>query len=333
MLSRDVSEVWSVGSYERIAARFAPVQDELVERLRVAPGDRVLDLATGTGEVAIRAAARRRRRDGDRHRGADDREGARGAPRRRRVASSSTSGTSSTCPTRTRASTCSLSNFGLVFAPDHANVAAELARVTCRGGRVGFTAWKPNPKLGELYRRFTDEPIEGREAYEWGREDHVEEMLGEDFELEFEDGTLWIEAESGEEIWKLFSESAPPVVALLARLDDEPSEEFHKAFVELRRATATARAASASRAATCSSSEGGSDGVRGAEGAAERDVGQRPLRSHRGVDRGPARIGRGALAVGHGASARSTSVAARARVAELMARPVRPSSASTSHRG
>ena len=81
--------------------------------------------------------------------------------------------------------------------------------------RVGFTAWKPNPKLAELYRRFTDEPIDGREAYEWGREDHVEDMLGDDFELEFDDGTLWLEADSGEEIWKLFSESAPPVIALI----------------------------------------------------------------------------------------------------------------------
>jgi hypothetical protein len=69
--------------------------------------------------------------------------------------------------------------------------------------------------------------------YEWGREDHVEDMLGEDFELEFEDGTLWLEAESAEEIWKLFSESAPPVIALIERLDTEDVEEFHRAFVEL----------------------------------------------------------------------------------------------------
>ena len=78
------------------------------------------------------------------------------------------------------------------------------------GGRLGFTAWKPNPKLGELYRRFTEEPIEGREAYEWGREDHVEDMLGEDFELEFDDGTLWLEADSGEELWELFSSRRRP---------------------------------------------------------------------------------------------------------------------------
>jgi len=53
-----MSEVWSAGTYERLAARFAPVQDELVNQLRIEPGERVLDLATGTGEVAVRAAAR-----------------------------------------------------------------------------------------------------------------------------------------------------------------------------------------------------------------------------------------------------------------------------------
>ncbi len=125
------------------------------------------------------------------------------------------------------------SNFGFIFSPDHANVAAELSRVPRPGGRLGFTAWKPNPKLGDLYRRFTEVPIEGREVYEWGREDHVEDMLGEDFELEFVDGTLWLEADDGEELWEVFSQSAPPVVSLLARLNDEDSEEFHRAFVEL----------------------------------------------------------------------------------------------------
>ena len=104
---------------------------------------------------------------------------------------------------------------------------------SCPGGRLGFTAWKPNPKLGELYRRFTEEPIEGREAYEWGREDHVEDMLGEDFDLDFHDGTVWFDAESGEEIWELFSQSAPPVIELVKRLDAAKVEEFHQAFVEL----------------------------------------------------------------------------------------------------
>jgi SAM-dependent methyltransferase len=125
------------------------------------------------------------------------------------------------------------SDFGLIFAQDHAKVAAELARVARPGGRIGFTAWKPDPKLGELYRRFTDEPLEGRESSEWGREEHVELMLAEDFELEFHDGSLWIDASSGEELWELVSTTAPPVRALLAKLDGDGAEEFHRAFVDL----------------------------------------------------------------------------------------------------
>ena len=58
-------------------------------------------------------------------------------------------------------------------------------------------------------------------------------MLADGFELEFEDGTLWLDAQSGEEIWELFSTSAPPVMALLRRLDADDTERFHQAFVEL----------------------------------------------------------------------------------------------------
>jgi SAM-dependent methyltransferase len=124
------------------------------------------------------------------------------------------------------------SRFGLVYVPDHAAVAAELARVARPGARLGFTAWRPNPKLGELYRRFTDEAIEGLEAYEWGREDHVEDMLGDAFELDFADGTVQMHASSGEELWELFS-LAPAPRAVLRRLDEERGAEFRRAFVEL----------------------------------------------------------------------------------------------------
>jgi ubiquinone/menaquinone biosynthesis C-methylase UbiE len=227
-----MSEVWSAGTYERLAARFAPVQDELVNQLRIESGDRVLDLATGTGEVAVRAAAR-----GAVVTGIDIAEPMLVKARRRAeeagAAIAFDLGDIEYLPYDDGSFDVVVSNFGLIFAPDHANIAAELARVSRPQARLGFTAWKPNPKLGDLYRRFTDEPIEGREAYEWGREDHVEDMLGEDFELEFEDGTVWLEADSGEDLWKLFSESAPPVIALVKRLDDRRAAEFHQAFVQL----------------------------------------------------------------------------------------------------
>jgi SAM-dependent methyltransferase len=227
-----VSDVWSLGTYERLAALFEPVQDELVERLRPQTGQRWLDVATGTGAVAMRAA-----RAGAEVTAIDVAppmvEKARRAAEDAGLDIRFDVGDAEYLPYEDACFDVLVSNFGLIFAPDHANVAAELARVCCKGGRLGFTAWKPNRRLGELYRRFTDEPIEGREAYEWGREDHVEDMLGEDFELDYQDGTLWFQADSGEDAWELLSTSAPPMIALLARLEDERAEEFHRAFVAL----------------------------------------------------------------------------------------------------
>jgi SAM-dependent methyltransferase len=227
-----VSEIWGSGTYERFAARLAPVTDRLVEALRISPGERVLDLASGTGEVAVRAA-----RAGAAVTGIDITELM--LEKARRLAAEEgveirfDRGDVEYLPYEDACFDVLVSNFGLIFAPDHANVAAELARVSCSGGRLGFTAWKPNPKLGELYRRFTEEPIEGREVYEWGREDHVEDMLGEDFELEFDHATLWLEPASVEQIWEHFSGSVPPVRALIDRLEPERQQEFHQAFVEL----------------------------------------------------------------------------------------------------
>jgi len=228
-----VSEVWANGAtYERLAARFTPVHEHLVELLGIRPGERVLDLATGTGAVALLAA-----RASANVTGLDLAEPmiakARAAAQEAGLEVRFDLGNVEHLPYDDASFDVVTSAFGFVFAPDHANVADELRRVMRSGGRLGFTAWKPNPRLGELYRRFTHEPLEGREAYEWGREDHVEDMLAEEFELEFEDGTLWLEAESGEEIWELFSTSAPPVQALLRQLDEARAEEFHRAFVEL----------------------------------------------------------------------------------------------------
>jgi len=228
----EMTDAWGLGTYERLAARFGPVQAQLLERLRVAEGEELLDLATGTGRLALKAA-----RLGARVTAIDSSEPmvtlARQQAEDAGVDVSFDQGDIEYLPYDDRSFDVLVSNFGLISAPDHANVAAELARVARPGARLGFTAWKPNQKLGELYRRFTEEPIEGREAYEWGREDHVEDMLGEEFELEFEDGSVWLEADSGEEIWTLFSESAPPVISLVERLSAEDVDQLHRAFVEL----------------------------------------------------------------------------------------------------
>jgi SAM-dependent methyltransferase len=222
----------SEATYERLAALLEPAEDELVRMLSPQEGERVLDLVTGSGAIALRVA-----QAGAEVSAVDtswpileklrqDAEDA-GVEIDVRV------GSVEYLPFDDDCFDVLVSNFGLVYARDHANVAAELARVACPSARLGFTAWRPNPKLTELYRAFTDEPIEGREAYEWGREDHVEDMLGEDFELDFHDGTLWVDASSGQELWTLFSTTAVPVVEVLKRLDAGQAKEFEHAFVDL----------------------------------------------------------------------------------------------------
>jgi SAM-dependent methyltransferase len=227
-----VREAWDGATHDRLAHALEPIQDELVERLDPRSGERWLDLVTGTGAIAFRAARA----------GAEvsaiDRPGpildhARAAAEQAGLPIRFDDGDVEYLPYDDAAFDVLASSFGLIFAADHANVAAELARVVRPGGRLGFTAWKPSERLGELYARFTDEPLEGRESTEWGREDHVEDMLGEEFELELDDGALWLEADSGEDLWEAFSASAPPVIILLRRLGESRGEEFHHAFVEL----------------------------------------------------------------------------------------------------
>jgi ubiquinone/menaquinone biosynthesis C-methylase UbiE len=183
----EASEVWGAGTYERFAARLAPVQDQLVDLLQIAKGDRVLDLATGTGEVAFRAAEA-----GAVVTGLDIAEPmlAKARERAQQQGAEITFdlGDVEYLPYEDGCFDVVVSNFGVVFAPDHANVASELARVACPGGRLGFSAWKPNPKLGELYRNFTEEHarrrlrarVRGRNALAGGRvgRGDLEALLG-----------------------------------------------------------------------------------------------------------------------------------------------------------
>jgi SAM-dependent methyltransferase len=220
------------GMYERLVTVFAPVEEELVTRLAPRRGERWLDLGSGSGPVALRAAEA-----GAEVTAIDSTalmlEKAQADAEAAGLGLTIDVGSVEYLPYDDASFDVISSNFGFIFASDHTNVASELARVARPGARLGFTAWKPSPKLGELYRRFTEEPLDGREAAEWGREDHVEDMLAEEFELEFSDGTLWIDAASGEELWALFSSAAPPLRALLDKLDPAQAEEFHTAFVQL----------------------------------------------------------------------------------------------------
>ena len=140
MISRMVD--WGAGHYETTAAELAPVAQAVVERAGVGAGAAVVDIACGTGNAALLAAAR-----GARVVGVD------GAPRllavaRERAAALGVGvelleGDLAALPVGDGAADIVLSVFGVIFAPDPAGALREIARVLRPGGRAFVTAWIP----------------------------------------------------------------------------------------------------------------------------------------------------------------------------------------------
>src|SRR5205085_2453415 len=219
------AELWSGGQYELIAARFAEIHDALVERLAPRAGERWLDVATGTGEIALRAA-----------RSGADVTGLDIAPRLLEQARSKSSevewieGDAQALPFADGAFDIVSSSFGLIFAPDQAAVAREVARV-CRG-RLGLTVWRPNEGPHAVYAAFSGEQPVWPSPDDWGRDERLQDLLGDAFELELEERVWWLEGESPEDVWELMSSGAPPVKALLDSLDSDRAGAFRAAMLE-----------------------------------------------------------------------------------------------------
>ena len=213
--------MWGGGDYERIAEGFADVHDRLVAALRPQAGERWLDLATGTGEVALRAAG-----VGADVVGVDISESlleqARakpgGAGVRWLLADAQA------LPFDDRAFDVVSCCFGVMFPPDPEAVARELARVCRPDARIGLTTWRPIERIFEIYRRFGRAHVGDYDR--WGTEDGIRGLLGRDFELKIEAGNSPMECGSAAELYDLQAEAAPPWKAFLGGIDDAARARF-----------------------------------------------------------------------------------------------------------
>jgi SAM-dependent methyltransferase len=224
------AEVWSGASYERLAETFAPIHDRVVESLAIGPGDRVLDVACGTGGVALRAA-----RAGAEVVGIDI-SSDQLAKARRAAADGGLEiqfdeGDAQELPYADAEFDAVASAFGVVFAADHQRAAAELARVCRSGGRLALTAW-PADAWSEQHAKAGRTSSLEAEAREWSREEHIRSLLGDSFDLELRGGDWRVEAESGEALWEFVSNSMPPLRAWLASVDDPARAHAERVYLE-----------------------------------------------------------------------------------------------------
>lgn len=223
------AQVWSSAPFERIAEVITEMHDTLADRLAPQPGERWLDLACGTGDVAFHAAKRGAIVTGSdlsptlietAQRRADEL----GLELTLEVADCQA------LPYADASFDVVSSSVGVIFAPDHARVASELARVCRPGGRLGLTAWRRQSGVGDIFEgmsKFMPPPPEGAGSpFQWGQEAYVEEMLGDAFDLEFEELDTRHDDEDPAEMWELFRSSYGPSYVLWSSLDDERRAEL-----------------------------------------------------------------------------------------------------------
>lgn len=220
--------MWGEGDYSGLAGQLAPAAAELVESLAPEPGMRVLDLAAGTGNVAILAAAR------GAHVVAADL-----SPRMVELGRARTSGLpvewleadAEHLPLPDAYVVAVLSSFGMIFAPRPDVALAQAHRVLGPGGALGFTVWRPDGFVGEmttLMRRWLPTPPGIADVLDWGREPVVAGWLGKAgfVDVTVRDAVLPWHFDSPAAMTRFFLDHSPSHRAAQAALGGAAAEMF-----------------------------------------------------------------------------------------------------------
>jgi SAM-dependent methyltransferase len=195
-VSPEPATTWGAGDYPLMAQRLRGAAKRVVERARVAPGERVLDVACGTGNAALLAAARGAREvvgvDLEpallavaQLRAEEHGWGAAESPSAEAPRVSWLAGDAGALPAESLAGgafDAVVSVFGVMYALDAEAAAGELARACGAAGRVVLAAWGPGsfmPAFGAAVAPFLPAPPEGSSPpSRWGDEDAVGALLG-----------------------------------------------------------------------------------------------------------------------------------------------------------
>jgi SAM-dependent methyltransferase len=175
--------MWALGDYAALADRIiSDLGQVLTQSCGVRPGDRVLDIAAGSGNAAIPAALA----------GASvvacdltPELLAAGKERARRQGAELDwrQADAEALPFADGEFDTVMSCLGIMFAPHHQASAGELVRVCRPGGSIGLLSWTPEGFIGQMFatmKPYAATPPPGAQPPPlWGREDHVRSLLGD----------------------------------------------------------------------------------------------------------------------------------------------------------
>jgi SAM-dependent methyltransferase len=239
---------WAAGDYAAIAELIDDIPPmHLIGRVGIGPDQTVLDVATGTGNVALRAAAAGAAAVVGVDLTPELFETARPRAEALGVEVDWDEGDAEGLPYADASFDRVLSSFGIQFTPRHAVAAAELVRVCKPGGVIGLCNWTPESKVGELFdimsRYLPSAPGFSSPPPLWGSEDHVRALFADaDVTLAFERATTPFRFDSAEHYASFFETNYGPMVKARERLTGEGRwEDCRSEIVEMvdRRNVAT----------------------------------------------------------------------------------------------
>jgi SAM-dependent methyltransferase len=239
------ASVWSSGGkqYDEISRGIADSIEHCVLRLNPQPGERILDLSTGTGWTS-RVVARRGASVTGVDIASDLLDAARAAAAAEGLRIDYRLGDAEALPFEDGAFDAVVSTVGVMFATRQEAAAAELARVCRKGGRVALTAWTPDGNVFAMFsvmKRYMPAPPSPapRSPFEWGRAERVRELLGESFDLRFERSTSYYREPGPESAWTTFSTGYGPTKSLAMSLDPDRLDALRDDFIAFHKTFAT----------------------------------------------------------------------------------------------
>jgi SAM-dependent methyltransferase len=172
---------WASGDYAVIGTTLQIVGEQLAEACDLRWDERVLDVAAGNGNATLAAARRGCQVISTDYVGSLLDRGAERA-RAERLDVEFQVADVEALPFADGSFDAVLSTFGVMFAPDHARSAAEMARVCRPGGRIGMANWTPESLIGQMFKvlgRHVPPPAGVQPPSLWGSEAHVQALFGE----------------------------------------------------------------------------------------------------------------------------------------------------------
>jgi SAM-dependent methyltransferase len=231
-------QTWASADYAAVAARIVPMAEGLAQNAGLRAGDRVLDVATGSGNAALAAA-----RCGCEVTGVDyvpsllERARARSAAEGLEIEFAEGDAENLAFPDASFDAV--LSCLGVMFTPDQERAAAELVRVYKPGGTIGLVNWTPAGFIGQLLRtvgKHVPPPAGVRPPPQWGTEERLRELLGDAVSrLDMQRRTFVFRFRSPDDFATFFRDNYGPVHKAFGALDEPGRERLYDDLTALAR--------------------------------------------------------------------------------------------------